>query len=849
MESQITLDAKTTPCPQCGASVKLQIDATGERKTCPRCGYEHPNQVAHFKLLQIIGAGGMGAVYRGLDLSLERVVAVKVMREEFARNPQFVESFLREARAAAALNHPNVAQIYSFGEENARYYLVMELLANGSLDDRIEKERRVQELDVLDVGIQVAGGLRAACERGLIHRDIKPGNILFSADGSAKVVDFGLARFEDKEEASQQEEGIWGTPYYIAPEKVSDNLEDFRSDIYSLGGTLFHALAGRAPFEAGTSTEVVLKHLHSTVASLQAWAPDCTPQTAEVIGRMLKRDPAERPQSYDELLNDLAYAKRFALEKKPLQPIEVESDFSTGMLISTLAIIVISLGVGIWLWVHPPKFFSDIKKTDGSLLQNTSTNAPPKPTAGSAQASTPPSVKPNPPKPGQGTKSGAHPPPPKPAGDKPKPPPPQPSGPNYPMQIDAAHEQAAQGKSVVATAKFDEILKSLPGNHPLQPWVKLHIARNQWLSKRGAEAVTALQGVAGATLPESFVSAVPEAQYPQFLALILLGKISSESLDKVLPGLPDWMKAIALFDAGFAAIQQTHLDEGKRLWQAYESSQVKTQSWTVAYQPMARDYANEYEQFRSTEKKITELQAAGKLQDIQTLLDENKDKWRTSTIQDHIAKLEETSRTAIARIQKEQEDKKRAEMARQIEVETRLLDPWRARIPSMLAAYQFEALLQGWKDLDPKIKTDANRKLVQTQLEVFQCLAVLKQQLAKDVAATPYDKGRIVTRAGQKMDGKLHQIKDDKLSFRIEIGGQVGGTTCSWASLPPAAFLELGSFYYMRAGQADQSQRAIALAVFARELGLPQATLQQYLDLARQNSPGAKETLEKLGFH
>src|SRR3989338_6464198 len=115
------------PCPQCGRKSKFKADSENHQKVCPHCGYVLPSQIAHFKLLQIIGSGGMGAVYRGLDTSLERHVAVKVMREEFARNPEFVERFLREARAAAALNHPHVAQIYSFGEQRSRYYLAMEL--------------------------------------------------------------------------------------------------------------------------------------------------------------------------------------------------------------------------------------------------------------------------------------------------------------------------------------------------------------------------------------------------------------------------------------------------------------------------------------------------------------------------------------------------------------------------------------------------------------------------------------------------------------------------------------------------------------------------------------------------
>src|SRR5205085_847272 len=158
------------------------------------------------------GTGGMGAVFRGLDTSLQREVAVKVMREELTKSEKFVSDFLREARATAALNHPNIAKIYTCGEDNGRYFIVMELLANGSLDDRINAGEKIDEVEVLDVGIQVASGLREAQKHGLIHRDIKPGNILFDEEGGTKLVDFGLARLEEKSEEHLREEGIGGTP-------------------------------------------------------------------------------------------------------------------------------------------------------------------------------------------------------------------------------------------------------------------------------------------------------------------------------------------------------------------------------------------------------------------------------------------------------------------------------------------------------------------------------------------------------------------------------------------------------------------------------------------------------------
>jgi serine/threonine protein kinase len=188
----------------------------------------------------------------------------------------------------------------------------MEMIAGGSLDDLIQEQSAVSEVVALEVGIQIALGLEAALERGLIHRDLKPANILFTEPGSAKLVDFGLAMVMSEAAVSNGE--IWGTPYYIAPEKLDEKPEDFRSDIYSLGGTLFHALAGRPPYEDKTASLVALKQLKSRPVSIQSFAPHVSNETAYVINRMMAKDPEKRYASYAELLEHLRYALEKARE-------------------------------------------------------------------------------------------------------------------------------------------------------------------------------------------------------------------------------------------------------------------------------------------------------------------------------------------------------------------------------------------------------------------------------------------------------------------------------------------------------------------------------------------------------
>jgi serine/threonine protein kinase len=275
---------------------------------CSKCGHllMMPLRLRQFELLTPIASGGMGTVYRAVDTMLEREVAVKMMKRELMDDPQALQSFYREARACAALNHTNIIHIYTFDEFDGQLYLAMELADCGSVDGRIEQEQRLPELDVLDIGTKVASALDTALKHGLLHRDIKPGNILFNADGEPKLVDFGLAR---NVEADTSDEAVWGTPYYIAPEKIKREREDFLSDMYSLAGTLYHALTGHVPFEAPTIDEVIAAHIHTALTPPNHVIPEVTQPTSDALVRAMAKNPAERFQSYDEFVMALTAAR------------------------------------------------------------------------------------------------------------------------------------------------------------------------------------------------------------------------------------------------------------------------------------------------------------------------------------------------------------------------------------------------------------------------------------------------------------------------------------------------------------------------------------------------------------
>jgi serine/threonine-protein kinase len=313
-------DLKMVTCPGCEAKVFIPRDLPPlATEPCKRCGAAimMPMQVRQFELRSKIASGGHGKVYRAFDKVLERMVAIKLMRKELENDPVALDGFIREARACASLNHTNIIHIYSFDEFDGQRYLVMELADRGSLDSRITGSGRLSELEVLDIGIKMASALDMSLKHNLLHRDIKPGNILFNSDNEPKLVDFGLARNPDAEpESSTVTEG---TPYYVAPEKIKRERETFLSDMYSLGCTLYHALTGHAPFEAPTVEELVAAHVHTPLTPPNLVVPDITQPTNDALCKILAKNPAERYLSYDEARMALELARSQLLIRQSTQ--------------------------------------------------------------------------------------------------------------------------------------------------------------------------------------------------------------------------------------------------------------------------------------------------------------------------------------------------------------------------------------------------------------------------------------------------------------------------------------------------------------------------------------------------
>ena len=269
-------------------------------------------QIPGYRVMKKLGAGAMATVYMARQLSLDRLVAIKVLPRKHTNNPQFVERFYAEGKAAAKLNHPNIVQAIDVGKAGEFHFFVMEYVEGHTVGDDLSKHGRYAESDALDVVIQVARALDHAHKAGLIHRDVKPKNIIITPEGVAKLADMGLARAESDREAAESEQGkAYGTPYYISPEQIRGELDvDFRADIYGLGATFYHMVTGQVPFDGSNPSAVMHQHLKAEPVPPDHINPNLSAGISEIIEVCMNKDADKRYNSSADLLEDLEAVAR-----------------------------------------------------------------------------------------------------------------------------------------------------------------------------------------------------------------------------------------------------------------------------------------------------------------------------------------------------------------------------------------------------------------------------------------------------------------------------------------------------------------------------------------------------------
>jgi len=296
-------------CPRCGVLLDTSGQTALARIACPSCDavFDVPGKVDRYVLSEVLGEGAMGIVMRGEDVDLARPVALKFIRPGESEAGKLGGLLRAEARALAALQHPHICAIHTIGECKQSPFLVMELLEGGSLKDRMKQRGPFTETEALCIALDICSGLAAAARAGLVHGDIKPENILFSHDGKAKIVDFGLAGILQSSEEKVKKE-VYGTPYYVAPEQARGEECTFRTDMYSLGVTLWYALAGRPPFDAATPIQTITARLNRPPPRISEAVNGLTMETDELLFRMMQVEPRLRHATYDSLLADLRAA-------------------------------------------------------------------------------------------------------------------------------------------------------------------------------------------------------------------------------------------------------------------------------------------------------------------------------------------------------------------------------------------------------------------------------------------------------------------------------------------------------------------------------------------------------------
>jgi uncharacterized RDD family membrane protein YckC len=313
--------------PAADTSAPTEVDVAKPSMPRPDSGRFFGWSIDHFTIGRQLGTGGMGAVYLARDTALERTVALKVLRDEMAARVEARERFVREARAQARLNSPNVVHVYFVGyvpprrpdedEEPARrraadgpgaLYFAMEYVDGESLEALVDRGEKLAPERARKLMIDAARGLADAHRAGVVHRDVNPGNLLVTKSGAVKVADFGLAKPSDPKLALTRGGVILGTPHYMAPEQGSGATLDFRADMYSLGCTFYHLLAGKPPFEGPNSVSLIMQHLHKPAPPLATVAPGTPPALVAIIDRLMMKKPDERFASYDELVAALIAA-------------------------------------------------------------------------------------------------------------------------------------------------------------------------------------------------------------------------------------------------------------------------------------------------------------------------------------------------------------------------------------------------------------------------------------------------------------------------------------------------------------------------------------------------------------
>ena len=776
-------------CAQCGTNLDVTELEPLDDAVCPKCGKISQARVRlkDYKIVTVLGAGAMGTVFRARDLTLNRDIALKVIRREYSRDPEYWIQFEEEARSTALVNHPNVVKLFSSGSDHGVHYIAMELAENGSLDDLMTAEGKIPEEEVLEMGIQIAEGLLAAHKRGLIHRDVKPGNILFMEDQTSKIVDFGLACLVNETSESQGE--IWGTPDYVAPEKLSGGPEDFRSDIYSLGGTLFHAIAGRPPHKAETASIAELKKIKSSTVKIEKVAAEISKPTAEVINRMLQHDPAERYQTYPELVEALIHARlTFAAEKelkalpkikkKPMIPASILWGSWFGVIVAGLIALVV---VGQQLKKQPEK--SALSKEQESA-----------------------------------------------------------NGPKIEDEFKQSRMLLVNGDSKKASQYFAELALTPNLEQPQGRWIVLHEGMSALLSGNLEEAKSVFL-----RLQQGGAFSLEPADQPMVNLFVEGGRLLAG--DSVIG--PDQAKGYSLHDSQAVAYflfalhnwQIGKFSEADSLFQQFlHSDPAAPFDWIADYKPVAQKYADDFAAYKKVRAQVDSANSIPKKTEALAVLAQTKSHLLLpGKLPEKLIWLQKQVTESIATEQTAQEQKHAAEVAAEQEKQARRVAGLKAKALKLVEEKQYDAALAVLRE----------NQLALTDLGVEGVAALKKGQWSQSfqtMLLTDLATGEPCTQPLVKRTGiPVPQGAIQATKLQLDVQTQYGKLPVSWTELSPASVLAMAEFYILRNARAENvPDRCWLAGVYACQNGLKKQGI-PLLNRAAEKKPEYKEFLPLFG--
>lgn len=721
-------------------------------------------------IVRQIGEGGMSRVFEAEDETLGRRVALKILNRQYSRDAVRVEQFRQEALITANVNHPNVIKLYSVGYDQGYFYIAMELVNGGSLEQRIRREGTIPELEGLRIGREVAEGLRAAQQLGLIHRDVKPANILFTETGTSKVVDFGLALFVERGPDSSSE--IWATPYYVAPEKVIDNREDYRSDIFSLGATLFHALTGRPPHKAESNNIQELRSIKTRRVALEDSGLRFAPRTVHVVNRMVAFRPQERCANYDETVEELRLAEGLVGQGYRVRL----SSRRIRWLSAAAAALILAFIVG-WLMRSGDDLSSvAITETVDTSHHDLS---------------------------GEGVTLQA--------GRK-----------TVAERFLEARETMLKGRFSDARHQFQKLIESGEARQPTLNWARYNEALCSIVNGRREEAMEHLKKMAEDTGKGSSLVSEDLADFFKSLGTRMgtnlglgtkledLGYITSQEsvLGYLLQGLAEWHFG----DAMLAARELDHFNQ--HLIDVKFGPTATSLEWVQSYSSVYALYESDIAVARSVYALVPAKDIESNRANLAAVRKAKEELKNNSAFKQALSKQEESLKNQIMRLRMEEQRQQLMAKRQPRERELAQLAEITAVLPTLVQGYDYSRVIELLKDV--RFESTEVKTALEGPRYLYEQGQAFMNQLFADIAAQGYQ-GKLQRVTGSTLEGRVTAANLQQVTLTLDRGV----LTVPLESLSPDTLLAAAQYFAdQTTDSTDYYQRMERIAVFARLTGL-----------------------------